>query len=334
MGKRKIEIEKLENPNKRQVTFSKRRKGLFKKAAEACSLCDAEIAVIVFSPAGKPYTFGHASVDSLIDRYLSNSRSGPVINSAEHSRLSREIQYLESEIKNERQQKMNGGNRFWWEQIDPEEYDSVEKLQSVVDELEKLRSNVLRRVEELPSRSDQASTSDHVHQYFDPPNQMASASVSNFVDLFDDLDAPMVADWNEMTSDDDFEASLLLTEEASTSNHVDQYFDPPNEMASDDDITLLLTDEAPASNVDQIFADAPKVADWNEMASDDDFRAPLLLTDEASTSDFVDEDFSISIDDLEALLADLENEDGGEDDHWSEFLAEVLRDDIELLPAL
>ncbi|KAF8370201.1 hypothetical protein HHK36_020473 [Tetracentron sinense] len=276
MGKRKIEIAKLEDPNKRQVTFSKRRKGLFKKAAEACSLCDAEIAVIVFSPAGKPYTFGHTSVDSLIDRYLSNSRSGPVNNGAEHSRLSREIQDLESVIKNERHQKMNGGNRFWWEQIDPEEYDSVEKLQSVVDELEKLRSNVLRRVEKLPSRSDQASTSDQV----------------------------------------------------------DQYFDPPNEMASDDDITMLLTDEASASNVDQIFADAPKVADWNEMASDDDFKAPLLLTDEASTSDFVDQDFSISIDDLEALVADLENEDGGEDDHWSEFLAELLRDDIELLPAL
>ncbi|KAF8369467.1 hypothetical protein HHK36_032514 [Tetracentron sinense] len=276
MGKRKIEIEKLENPNKRQVTFSKRRKGLFKKAAEACSLCDAEIAVIVFSPVGKPYTFGHTSVDSLIDRYLSNSRSGPVNNGAEHPRLSREIQDLESEIKNERQQKMNGGNRFWWEQIDPEEYDSVEKLQSVVDELEKLRSNVLRRVEKLPSRSDQASTSDHVHQYFDPPN----------------------------------------------------------EMASDDDNTMFLTDEASASNVDQIFADAPMVADWNEMASDDDFKDPLLLTDEASTSDFVDQDFSISIDDLEALVADLENEDGGEDDHWSEFLAELLRDDIELLPAL
>ncbi|KAF8364905.1 hypothetical protein HHK36_033115 [Tetracentron sinense] len=249
MGKRKIEIEKLENPNKRQVTFSKRRKGLFKKAAEACSLCDAEIAVIVFSPAGKPYTFGHTSVDSLIDRYLSNSRSGPVNNGAEHSRLSREIQDLESEIKNERQQKMNGGNR----------------------------SNVLRRVEKLPSRSDQASTSDHVHQYFDPPNEMASA--------------------------------------------------------------LLLTDEASASNVDQVFAgmvhdlDAPMVPDWNKSASDDDFKAPLL-TDEASTSDFVDEDFSISMGDLDALVADLGNEDGGEDDHWSGFLAELLRDDIELLPAL
>ncbi|KAF8370203.1 hypothetical protein HHK36_031762 [Tetracentron sinense] len=269
MGKRKIEIEKLENPNKRRVTFSKRRKGLFKKAAEACSLCDAEIAVIVFSPAGKHYTFGHTSVDSLIDRYLSNSRSGPVNNGAEHSRLSREIQDLESEIKNERQQKMNGGNRFWWEQIDPEEYDSVEKLQSVVDELEKLRSNVLRRVEKLPSRSDQASTSDHVHQYFDPPNEMASA--------------------------------------------------------------LLLTDAASASNVDDL--DAPMVPDWNKIASDDDFKAPLL-TDEASTSDFVDEDFSISMDDLDALVADLGNEDGGDDDHWSGFLAELLRDDIELLPAL
>ncbi|KAF8403676.1 hypothetical protein HHK36_011780 [Tetracentron sinense] len=149
MGKRKIAIEKLENPNKRQVTFSKRRKGLFKKAADACLLCDAEIAVIAFSPAGKPYTFGHTSVDSVIDRYLTRS-SGPVsggnINiEAEQSRLSREIKDLERELK---QQRENNKSRYWWEQIDVEKYDSVEKLQSLVDGLEKLRSNVFLR---LPS---------------------------------------------------------------------------------------------------------------------------------------------------------------------------------------
>ena len=53
MGRGKIEIRKIENPISRQVTFSKRRKGLLKKAHELSVLCDAQIGLIVFSERGK-----------------------------------------------------------------------------------------------------------------------------------------------------------------------------------------------------------------------------------------------------------------------------------------
>ncbi|KAA8519520.1 hypothetical protein F0562_013776 [Nyssa sinensis] len=51
MGRQKIEIKKIEKKNNLQVTFSKRRTGLFKKAAQLSALCGAEVAVIVMSPA-------------------------------------------------------------------------------------------------------------------------------------------------------------------------------------------------------------------------------------------------------------------------------------------
>ncbi|OVA05207.1 Transcription factor [Macleaya cordata] len=70
-GRRKIEIKRIEKVDARQVTFSKRKVGLFKNASELCTLCDAKTAVIVFSPAEKPYSFGHPSVDTVVDRYLS-----------------------------------------------------------------------------------------------------------------------------------------------------------------------------------------------------------------------------------------------------------------------
>ena len=57
MGRGKIEIKKIENVNSRQVTFSKRRAGLLKKAKELAILCDAEVGVIVFSSTGKLYEF-------------------------------------------------------------------------------------------------------------------------------------------------------------------------------------------------------------------------------------------------------------------------------------
>lgn len=53
MGRVKLEIKRIENPVNRQVTFSKRRNGLIKKAYELSILCDIDIAVIMFSPSGR-----------------------------------------------------------------------------------------------------------------------------------------------------------------------------------------------------------------------------------------------------------------------------------------
>ncbi|KAL0899622.1 hypothetical protein Bca101_083583 [Brassica carinata] len=69
-GRQKIEMVKMKNENNLQVTFSKRRSGLFKKASELCTLCGAEIVVIVFSPGKKVFSFGHPNVDCVIDRFL------------------------------------------------------------------------------------------------------------------------------------------------------------------------------------------------------------------------------------------------------------------------
>ncbi|XP_037446139.1 agamous-like MADS-box protein AGL29 [Triticum dicoccoides] len=69
-GRKKIPVERIEDANRLQVCFSKRRKGLVKKAFELSVLCGAQVALIVFSPAGKPYTYGHTSVDAVLDRFL------------------------------------------------------------------------------------------------------------------------------------------------------------------------------------------------------------------------------------------------------------------------
>ncbi|RWR89434.1 agamous-like MADS-box protein AGL14 isoform X1 [Cinnamomum micranthum f. kanehirae] len=60
-------MKRIENATSRQVTFSKRRNGLLKKAFELSVLCDAEVALIVFSPRGKLYEFASSStVPSLV----------------------------------------------------------------------------------------------------------------------------------------------------------------------------------------------------------------------------------------------------------------------------
>lgn len=57
MGRGKIELKKIEDNTNRQVTFSKRRPGLFKKAKELSILCDVEVAVHIFSKRDKVYQF-------------------------------------------------------------------------------------------------------------------------------------------------------------------------------------------------------------------------------------------------------------------------------------
>ncbi|KAL9233376.1 hypothetical protein vseg_008388 [Gypsophila vaccaria] len=73
-GKRKIPIEPIINKTKKQVTFSKRRVGLFKKASELCSLCGANVAIVTFSGAGKFFGFGHPSVEDVVQRYINSNK--------------------------------------------------------------------------------------------------------------------------------------------------------------------------------------------------------------------------------------------------------------------
>lgn len=57
MGRGRVVLERIENKINRQVTFSKRRSGLLKKAFELCVLCDAEVALIIFSSRGKLFQY-------------------------------------------------------------------------------------------------------------------------------------------------------------------------------------------------------------------------------------------------------------------------------------
>ncbi|CAH1417318.1 unnamed protein product [Lactuca virosa] len=72
MGRRKLEMKRIEDKNSRQVTFSKRRSGLNKKARQLSILCDVDVAVVVFSSSGKLYEHcsgGTNSVEVMVSRY-------------------------------------------------------------------------------------------------------------------------------------------------------------------------------------------------------------------------------------------------------------------------
>ncbi|XVF85779.1 hypothetical protein PTKIN_Ptkin17bG0144900 [Pterospermum kingtungense] len=70
MGRGRVELKRIENKINRQVTFAKRRNGLLKKAYELSILCDAEVALIIFSNRGKLYEFcSTSSMQNTLERY-------------------------------------------------------------------------------------------------------------------------------------------------------------------------------------------------------------------------------------------------------------------------
>ncbi|KMT01428.1 hypothetical protein BVRB_9g214370 [Beta vulgaris subsp. vulgaris] len=70
MVRQRIQIKKIDNITARQVTFSKRRRGLIKKAQELSTLCDAEIGLIVFSSTGKLFDFSSSRMAEVLQRHM------------------------------------------------------------------------------------------------------------------------------------------------------------------------------------------------------------------------------------------------------------------------
>ena len=57
MGMVKLKIKRLESTSNQQVTYSKRRNEILKKAKELSILCDIDIVLLMFSPTGRPTLF-------------------------------------------------------------------------------------------------------------------------------------------------------------------------------------------------------------------------------------------------------------------------------------
>ena len=59
-----------------QVTFTKRKFGLMKKAYELSVLCDCEIAVVIFNSHNKLFQYASTDMDKVLLKYTGESDSG------------------------------------------------------------------------------------------------------------------------------------------------------------------------------------------------------------------------------------------------------------------
>nr|BAC75971.1 MADS-box transcription factor [Tulipa gesneriana] len=104
MGRGKIEIKKIENSTNRQVTYSKRRSGIMKKANELTVLCDAEVSLIMFSSTKKLSEFCSESTNQkkIFDRY--QQMTGINLWSAQYERMQNTFNHLSQINRNLRRE--------------------------------------------------------------------------------------------------------------------------------------------------------------------------------------------------------------------------------------
>ncbi|XP_009345856.1 MADS-box transcription factor 23 [Pyrus x bretschneideri] len=144
MGRGKIVIRRIDNSTSRQVTFSKRRKGLIKKAKELAILCDAEVGLVIFSSTGKLYEFASNSLNSVIERY-NRSKEG-------HQQLrnpASEVKFWQREVASLRQELQNlreNHRQFMGEQLCGL---SVKELKGLESQLEMSLQEIRMKKEQI-----------------------------------------------------------------------------------------------------------------------------------------------------------------------------------------
>ncbi|KAL2948756.1 hypothetical protein AAZX31_20G141300 [Glycine max] len=154
MGRGKVVLERIQNKINRQVTFSKRRNGLLKKAFELSVLCDAEIALIIFSSRGKLFQYSSTDINRIIDKYrqccFNMSQTGDVTEHQSEQCLYQELLILR--VKHESLQRTQ--RNLLGEELEPlsmKELHSLEKqLDRTLGQARKhLTQKLISRIDEL-----------------------------------------------------------------------------------------------------------------------------------------------------------------------------------------
>ncbi|CAN1122626.1 Agamous-like MADS-box protein AGL62 [Linum perenne] len=76
-------MRKIEKQSDKMITFSKRRGGIYKKASELVAMTGCKIGFLVFSPAGKAFTFAHPSFDYIANRFRRPEQLEPMAENLE-----------------------------------------------------------------------------------------------------------------------------------------------------------------------------------------------------------------------------------------------------------
>ncbi|KAJ9672895.1 hypothetical protein PVL29_026234 [Vitis rotundifolia] len=188
-GRQKIEMQRIPNEEDRLITFSKRRSGIYKKASELSTLCGAEVGVLVFSQAGKAFSFGQPSIETITNKVLyenppPNDNTLNLVEAHRRFRLNELHQkYSEllskMEVAKEREKilrkKVSNRSKGWWEE--PIGELSMHELEQMATKIQMLHKHVQHRANELRTRASSSSLPFSVVNQTPPTNPFSMTKV-------------------------------------------------------------------------------------------------------------------------------------------------------------
>ncbi|XP_021909162.1 agamous-like MADS-box protein AGL62 [Carica papaya] len=166
-GRQMIEMVKIKKATNLQVTFAKRPASIFKKASEISTLCGAEFAVIIFSPAKKVFFFVNPSMEKLINRFSGLIEQPPSANrcmmdahrNAYLQGLNSQLNKLNAQLDAKKKRsvelkkvmKENASKAWWMGSIDDMNLSQLQQFQAA---LEELYENVIKVAKEKDAEED------------------------------------------------------------------------------------------------------------------------------------------------------------------------------------
>ncbi|XP_016646851.1 PREDICTED: MADS-box protein JOINTLESS-like isoform X4 [Prunus mume] len=129
--RKKIKIKKIDYLPARQVTFSKRRRGIFKKAEELSVLCESEVAVVIFSATGKLFDYSSSSTKNVVERYKAHTNG---VEKSDEPSVELQLE-IENQIRlnKELAEKSRQLRQMRGEDLEELNIDELQKLEQLVD---------------------------------------------------------------------------------------------------------------------------------------------------------------------------------------------------------
>ncbi|KAF7088855.1 hypothetical protein CFC21_091924 [Triticum aestivum] len=192
----KFEIKRIEDATSRQVSYSKRRSGIMKKARELAVLCDAQVAIVMLSSTGKHHHFcsDGADIKGIFDRY--QQATGTSLWTEQYENMQRTLSRLKSinrNLRTEIRQRMG-------EDLDALEFKELRGLeQNVGAALEVVRQrkyHVITRQTEIYKKK--VKHSEEVYKKLQQELSMREDPAFGFMDnrAFGFMDNPVMGGWD------------------------------------------------------------------------------------------------------------------------------------------
>ncbi|XP_048617506.1 agamous-like MADS-box protein AGL104 isoform X2 [Brassica napus] len=182
MGRAKLEIKPIQKSTNRQITYSKRKKGLIKKAYELSTLCDIDLALLMFSPSDRLCIFSSETrIEDVLAKYINlpdQEREKGIqnkeyllrtleqlktendmafqINEPRYEAIHSDVKELEKELCRLQQQLQISEEELRKFEPDPVRFTSMEEMEACENHLLSTLTRMVQRREHLLSRSFEA----------------------------------------------------------------------------------------------------------------------------------------------------------------------------------